>query len=169
VNFSYGKQTSQGTGQGDYVAQLTLNVPIFSGGSTYGAVGSAQSELLAVEQSVIESRLTIRERLLSAWSDYYVAQERVNVGKSQVNTARQVVKGYDQQFRIGRRSLFDLLSVQNELYGYQSNLTMAVFDVKINHARILASMGQLALAYQKLGYQKEPKLQSPSQRVSDIK
>ena len=169
VNFSYGKQVTQGTGQGDYVAQLTLNVPIFSGGSTYGAVGSAQSELVATEQSVIESRLTVRERLLSAWSDYLVSRERVTVGKSQINTARQVVKGYEQQFRIGRRSLFDLLNVQNDLYGYQSSLTMAVFDEKISHSRILASMGQLALAYQKLSYLPEAKPQSPLPMASNIK
>ena len=37
VNFTYGKQTYQGSGQGDYVAQVVVSVPIFQGGVHDGA------------------------------------------------------------------------------------------------------------------------------------
>jgi outer membrane protein TolC len=49
---------------------------------------------------------------------------------------------------VGRRSLLDLLTVQNDLYGYQSSTIVATFDERIAHARVLAAMGRLALAYQ---------------------
>lgn len=148
VNMSYGKQVSQGSGQGDYITQVAINVPIFSGGQTYGAVGSAKNELIAVEQGLHEARLTIRERLLSVWPELLSARERKTRGERQVQTGMKLVSGYDQQFRVGRRSLLDLLTVQNDLYNYQTNTIIATFDERIAHARVLAAMGRLALAYQ---------------------
>lgn len=76
VNMSYGKQVSQGSGQGDYITQVNVNVPIFSGGSTYGAVGSAKNELIAVEQGLRETQLIVKERLLSLWPELLSARER---------------------------------------------------------------------------------------------
>ena len=148
VNMSYGKQVSQGSGQGDYITQVSVNVPIFSGGQTYGAVGSAKNELIAVEQGLQEARLTVRERLLSVWPELLSARERKSLGERQTQTGLKLVAGYDQQFRVGRRSLLDLLTVQNDLYSYQINTIIATFDERISHARVLAAMGRLALAYQ---------------------
>jgi len=148
VNVSYGKQITQGSGQGDYLTQAAINVPIFNGGQTYGAVGSAKNELIAVEQGLSEARLTVRERLLSVWPELLSAQERKRLGARQVKTGSKLVAGYDQQFRVGRRSLLDLLTVQTDLYSYQTNTIIATFDELTAHARVLAAMGRLALAYQ---------------------
>lgn len=148
VDVSYGKQVTQGSGQGDYITQMVINAPIFSGGQTYGAVGSAKNELIAVEQGLNEARLTVRERLLSAWPELLSARERKKLGESQTQTGQKLVTGYEMQFRVGRRSLLDLLTVQSDLYNYQSETVIAIFDERIAHARVLAAMGKLALAYQ---------------------
>ena len=139
---------TQGSGQGDYLTQAAINVPIFNGGQTYGAVGSAKNELVAVEQGLSEARLTVRERLLSAWPELLSAKERKKLGERQVITGSKLVTGYEQQFRVGRRSLLDLLTVQTDLYNYQTNTVIATFDELTAHARVLAAMGRLALAYQ---------------------
>lgn len=148
VDMSYGKQVTQGSGQGDYITQVVINAPIFSGGQTYGAVGSAENELVAVEQGLSEARLTVRERLLSAWPELLSARERKKLGASQTQTGQKLVTGYELQFRVGRRSLLDLLTVQSDLYSYQSETVIATFDERIAHARVLAAMGKLASAYQ---------------------
>lgn len=148
VNVSYGKQVSQGSGQGDYITQVAVNVPIFSGGSTYGAVGSAKNELVAVEQGMRETQLIVKERLLSVWPELLSARERKKLGERQIQTGLKLVSGYEQQFRVGRRSLLDLLTVQSDLYSYQTSTIIATFDERVAHARVLAAMGRLALAYQ---------------------
>ena len=148
VNMSYGKQVSQGSGQGDYITQVNVNVPIFSGGSTYGAVGSAKNELIAVEQGLRETQLIVKERLLSLWPELLSARERKKLGERQIQTGLKLVSGYDQQFRVGRRSLLDLLTVQSDLYSYQTSMIFATFDERVAHAKVLAAMGRLALAYQ---------------------
>lgn len=148
VNVSYGKQTTQGSGQGDYIAQLTVNMPIFSGGSTVGAVDQAQGQLRAAEFEVKEARLTQKEKLLAAWSDWKTAQERNKIGKGQSVTGQAVVDSYLKQFMIGKRSLLDVLNVQADQFSYQSNAVIASYDEKAYRARILAAMGKLAISYQ---------------------
>jgi adhesin transport system outer membrane protein len=148
VDVSYGKQVTQGSGQGDYITQAVVNMPIFNGGQTYGAVGSAKNELIAVEQGLHETRLTVRERLLSIWPELLSARERKKLSERQTQTGLKLVQGYEQQFRVGRRSLLDLLTIQSDLYSYETNTVVATFDERIAHARLLAAMGQLASAYQ---------------------
>ena len=148
VNVSYGKQVYQGSGQGDYVAQLTVNLPIFTGGTTMGSINSAASQLQAAEYGLVETRLTQREKLLTAWSEWTSAKARSTLGLRQAATAQVVVNGYEKQFRVGRRSLLDLLNVQSDLYTYQSNAVSASFEVQISRARVMAAIGKLAFAYQ---------------------
>lgn len=147
VNVTYGKQTYQGSGQGDYVAQLVVSVPIFQGGMTYGAVGTAMGNLEAAEQTLKESKLIVRERVLSFWSDLQSARDRIESSKNQIRTAREVVDAYWHQFQVGRRSLLDLLNIQSDLFSYQSNQETAQFDEKVSKARLLAATGKLAMAY----------------------
>ena len=148
VNLSYGKQFTQGTGQGDYITQISINFPIFSGGSTYGEVGSASNELLATQQGLSEARIILKERILSLWPELQNARVRKELAQRQAATGLKLVQGYEQQFKIGRRSLLDLLTVQNDLLSYQSSETIATFEERILKGRLLAAIGKLAEAYQ---------------------
>ncbi|UOD49789.1 TolC family protein [Orrella daihaiensis] len=147
VDFTYGKQTYQGSGQGDYVAQLVVSVPIFQGGATMGAVSTAAANLAASEQNLKETRLVLRERIQSFWAQRQSAIERIAASHTQIKTAKAVVVAYRQQFEVGRRSLLDLLNIQSDLFSYQSNRASAEFDAKIARARLMAATGQLAKAY----------------------
>lgn len=69
------------------------------------------------------------------------------MGLEQTRTARSLAYGYEQQFRVGRRSLLDLLNIQSDLFTYQSNAATALHEARLSQARILASLGQLAQAY----------------------
>jgi adhesin transport system outer membrane protein len=147
VNVSYGKQISQGSGQGDYITQLTINFPIFEGGATYGAVGSASSLLVAAQQGLTETRLLLTERVLSIWPELKASRVRKDIALRQTQTGIAIVKGYGQQFLIGQRSLLDLLTVQNDLFGYQTRATLANFDELLAKARMLSAIGTLANVY----------------------
>lgn len=148
VDLSYQRQTTQGSGQGDYITQLNVQVPLFDGGSAYGETRSAYAELDAAKQGLVEARVTLRENLLTSWSEYLSARQRAALGRRQVANAVKLVRGYDEQFRVGRRSLLDLLTIQDNLYSYQTNATNASFEQRITKAKILAILSKLAAAYQ---------------------
>lgn len=147
VDLTYQKQTTQGTGQGDYITQLNVRVPIFDGGSAYSKTRGAYAELEVAKQELREAKITLRENLLSAWSDYASAKQRVVIGERQVKGAEELVNGYDQQFRVGRRSLLDLLTVEDNLFSYRISAMNASFEVRSNKAKILAILNQLASSY----------------------
>lgn len=148
VNVTYGKQVYQGSGQGDYVAQLNVQIPIFTGGMAVAATDTAAAQLQAAEYDLQDLRLTLREKLVSAWTEWDSAQSRAVLGNRQAKTAAILVDGYEDQFKIGKRSLLDLLNVQNDLFTYRSNALNAGFDARIAYARILAATGKLSRAYQ---------------------
>jgi adhesin transport system outer membrane protein len=148
VDFSYGKQISQGSGQGDYIAQLSINIPIFQGGATYGAVGSASSELLAAQQGLSETRLLLNEKILSVWPEIKASRIKKELALRQTQTGQVIVTGFEQQFLVGRQSLLNLLNVQSELFNYQTKLTIATFDELLTKARMINAIGKLAVAYQ---------------------
>lgn len=147
VDLTYGKQVNQGSGQGDYVTQISVNMPIFTGGSTNAAMSGAKAQLQAAQFRLQETRLTQRERLISAWSEWLSAKQRQRLGQRQSEQGQQLVAGYEKQFRVGRRSLLDLLNIQNELYNYQTSAVNALFDERIARMRILAAMGRLASVF----------------------
>lgn len=89
----------------------------------------------------------LRERVLVSWAEWLSAQSRSQQSTAQVNTAKGLVWGYWQQFQVGRRSLLDLLNVQNDLYTYQVNAETARYEANVSRARVLAAMGKLANDY----------------------
>lgn len=147
VNLSHAKSTTPGLADGHFVTQLQLNLPLLDGGTTQGAVATATANLQALEADLVETRLVLNEQLAVAWASWASAKSRADMGRDQTQTARSLAYGYEQQFRVGRRSLLDLLNIQSDLYTYQSNAATALHESRLSQARILANLGQLAQAY----------------------
>lgn len=147
VNLTHAKSTTPGLAEGKYVTQVQLNLPLVDGGTARGAVGTATANLQALESDLKETRLLLQEQLAAAWTDWLSARHRADMGEQQIRTARQLAQGYVQQFRVGRRSLLDLLNIQTDLYTYQSNAANAGYESRISQHRILATLGQLATTY----------------------
>ena len=150
VNLSHAKSTTPGLTEGHFVTQLQLNLPLFDGGTASGAVGSASANVQALEADLRETRLILHEQLAAAWSSWVSSQNRAHMGLAQTETARKLAYGYEQQFRIGRRALLDLLNIQSDLFTYQSNAATALHESRLSQTRILASLGQLANAFQRV-------------------
>ena len=148
VNATYGKQTNQGTAQGDYVAQLTVTVPIFQGGTIYGSIQTAQAQLEAAEHNLKDTQLNLKESVRSSWSNWKSSENRIKTTVGQVRSGSAVLNGYWEQYRIGRRQVLDLLNAQSDLYNYQVNQVAAKFDTLNFRATILANIGRLANSYQ---------------------
>lgn len=148
VNLTHGKQTYQGLSQGRFVTQLIVNVPIWDGGSTQASVATADANLRASVLNLEEGSLYLRERIASYWSDWESAMTRRSMGVQQTQIAQALVDGYWMQFRVGRRSLLDLLNVQSDLFLYQSNAATSLHETRLTKSRMLAAMGQLTAVFE---------------------
>jgi hypothetical protein len=157
INATYGKQTFQGTAQGDYVAQIVLTVPIFQGGAAYGATQSAIAQLEAAEYGLRETRITLEESLRTNWISWMSAQERLKVADQQVAHGAKTLTGYWQQYQVSRRQILELLNMENELFTFQVNKISARFDILNFRIAVLANIGRLASDYSLLMYKAEPR------------
>jgi adhesin transport system outer membrane protein len=128
----------------DTFSQVQVNMPLYSGGATSAQVNTAVAQLKAAQFGLDEARLVAREKATVAYHEWTASQARAAQGVEQAKVGEQVVEGYRQQFRLGRRQLLDLLNIQAESFGYQSAATNSFYDEQVSRARMLAAMGDLA-------------------------
>ena len=126
------------------LTQLQVNMPVYNGGQAGAQIEAAAGQLRAAQAAVDEARLLAREKLALAFQEWQGARSRTGVGSSQSEVGDQVVEGYRAQFRVGRRSLLDLLNIQADAFNYRSAARAAFHDERIARARMLAAMGVLA-------------------------
>ncbi len=138
------RQYNSETAKQDYLTQLQLNMPLYSGGSVNAQVKAAEQQLKASQLSLEEARLVQREKAVLAWQEWASTRVRSQVGNSQSDVGEKVVQGYRQQFKLAKRSLLDLLNIQADSFGYRSAAITAFHDERIARARLLAVTGQLA-------------------------
>ena len=141
------RQYNTETAKQDFLTQLQLNMPLYSGGSVTAQVKAAEQQLKASELSLEEARLVQREKAVLAWQDWSATRTRAEVGTTQSDIGEKVVQGYRQQFKLAKRSLLDLLNIQADSFGYRSAAVSAFHDERIARARLLASIGQLAARF----------------------
>jgi outer membrane protein, adhesin transport system len=126
------------------LTQLQVSMPVYNGGQASAQIEAAVGQLRAAQATTEEVRLLAREKLALAFQEWMAARSRTGVGASQSEVGDQVVEGYRAQFRVGRRSLLDLLNIQADAFNYRSSARAAFHDERLARARVLAAMGQLA-------------------------
>jgi adhesin transport system outer membrane protein len=147
INLNGSRQYNWATNSTEFMGQVTANLPIFSGGSIDAATDKALADRQAAQSKLDETRRVLQEKVSVAWEDLNVTQQRAEIGKQQSEMANQVVGGYKLQFELAKRSLLDLLNVQNDQFNYRSNTISNEYDHRIARFRLSAAMGQLSRAY----------------------
>ena len=127
------------------------------GGQSAAQIEAAVGQLRAAQAGLDEARLLVREKVSLAWQEWNAARSRIGVGSSQSEVGDQVVEGYRAQFRVGRRSLLDLLNIQADAFSYRSAARASFHDERIARARLLAAMGELASRFPGPGEIRSPR------------
>lgn len=144
VDLSVSRQINPGSQRGQTVGQLLLNMPVFNGGAGQAGVRGAVAQWRAAQGNLDEQRRVLREKIGATWAEWQMARQRTELSAEQARGGEQLVETYRDQFRLARRSLLDLLNVQNEVYGYQAAAVQAGFDARIAALKLQAAMGRLA-------------------------
>ncbi len=103
----------------------------------------ATFEAVAAADDDSEARRSIREDVRVAYRALMTAQARLVPLRQRVESSRRTLEAYYGQYDLGRRSLFDLLDTQNELFRSSIDLVDGKFAVLLGHYRLLFSMGRL--------------------------
>lgn len=146
VDLTWSRQVNPFSMQTSNLQQLSVNMPVFNGGAGEASVRSATEQVQAAHNTLDEQTLVLREKISNAWADWAMAQQRVSLNQDQSLAGQKLVESYRLQFRLARRSLLELLNVQNEAFGYTSAAVQMQYDHRLARLRLSAAMGELARA-----------------------
>ena len=126
----------------DYSLMLKMNYNLFNGGFDTADSRRAVSKLGETRDRLDDIRRSVTESIRLAWNAYDAVSTQMPYLQQHVESITEIRSAYADQFRIGQRSLLDLLDSENELYQAHRSLITAEYDRLIGGYRILANMGR---------------------------
>lgn len=125
-------------------ALMVMRWNLFRGGADYARTQEAFFQKAATEDDKRKAARALENEIRSTWAARRSAEGQLAEFKRQMTANAKVVEAYDDQFKLSRRSLLDLLDAQSELFLSQSNKVNAVYSALFANYRLLALEGSLA-------------------------
>jgi adhesin transport system outer membrane protein len=116
---------------------------LYRGGSDLARKRQAVAELYQARETLERSRREVAQQTRVSWNAVQSARERRVALQQQLQANERVRVAYSQQFDRGRRTLLDLLDIQNEIFNNQTGIVTEEVTVRFGIFRTLASMGRL--------------------------
>ncbi|MBJ7536506.1 TolC family outer membrane protein [Marinomonas transparens] len=131
----------------DLLAMVRLNYNLYSGGSY------KHQKTVAVQQNAQTSEIhrnTIRDTELTvrlAWAAFEATTGQKKHIQQYVIATKESQVAYEKQFRLGRRTLLDVLDSENELFQARQDYVNADYDELFSEFRLFNAKGELMRAF----------------------
>ena len=147
----------------DSAVELRLNYNIFNGFADRAAMNAANARVLQSDDLKNKACVDIRQTSAVAYNNVNNYSSQLEWLQRHRDESASVVKAYNDQFDIGRRTLLDVLDSENEAFQANRAYVTTQYDLKVAQFQTLYSMGQLLPA---LGIQRDnlPAVSDVSQR-----
>ena len=127
----------------DYSLMLRMRYNLFNGGYDSARVNEAGYRVNESKEELDNVRRQVIETARLSWNAFQSIDQQIPYLKQHVSAAQNTRGAYADQFKIGQRTLLDLLDSENELYQAQRKSISAKYDRQVSVYRILANMGEL--------------------------
>jgi adhesin transport system outer membrane protein len=127
----------------EVLAMVRFSYNIFSGGKDKAVTKESAYKVNQAKDLNRSAHRQVEEGFMLSWNAFEQLNLQKKYIKMHVIAAKETQLDYQQQFRIGQRSLLDLLDTENELYQSRIDFLGAEMAEIIARYRILHSMGQL--------------------------
>ncbi len=131
--------------QNTNAALLVLRWNLFRGGQDKEGVNAALSRKYQSRSNRASKLIELTEATSTVWANYLALQRQKVAFRDAVKYSRKTFDAYLKQFSVSRRSLLDVLIVEND--GFQSAVQLATVSTNETIAayRILALMGAIQI------------------------
>ena len=116
---------------------------IYRGGSDLAFVRSAVFRKQDTQYAIEDVRRIVNEDVALSWNGLVTAKNRISDLRNHRDKSKEVLMAYRKQFKLGQRTLFDLLNAEIEYYDAWEGLVDGQFDVRVQTYRLLSAMGNL--------------------------
>jgi outer membrane protein, adhesin transport system len=127
----------------DETAVVRMTYNIYRGGADRARLNEAEAREFAVRESVRSSQRAVEEDVTLIWNELQDIMVRLEYLDAHVKSTEEVLSVYREQLTLGKRTLLDLLDVQNELLRAQISKVSGEYIALLARYRVLASTGQL--------------------------
>ena len=127
----------------EVVAMLRFSYNIFSGGKDQAYAKETAYKMNEAKELNRGVYRQVEEGFVLSWNAFELLNLQKKYIKMHVVSSKETQSDYQQQFRVGRRTLLDLLDTENELYQARRDFLQAEFDEITAQYRILHAMGLL--------------------------
>ena len=108
--------------------QLSLDMPVYQGGAVSARVQQAEGGRLLAASQREQAKFDVLQKASVAKADWQGAVGRVASGQAQLESAQHTRQVYKNEYTLGKRSLNDLLSVEQDVWQALSSKIMAEYD-----------------------------------------
>ena len=124
-------------------AMIVFNLNIFQGGAKRARTDGARARLSEARLRESEFRRGVEQNVRNSYAAFMTARERIPILESHVDSSERALDAYSQQFILGRRTLLDVLNVENEVFGAKASLLNGEINELLSQYQILTSLGRL--------------------------
>lgn len=144
LNSSKNKNLGGLSGPNDYdTAAIRMNYNTFRGGADSAHIRETAYQVQEAYETKNRALLQLKEAIRLSWNAYVSSTLRLTPLKRHVIASRKTRAAYQDEFKVGKRTLLDLLDSQNEYYESQIELARGENDEMLSRYRILNGMGCL--------------------------
>jgi adhesin transport system outer membrane protein len=130
----------------DRFAMLRLRHNLFRGGADEARIAEAEARRDEAQAQLEQARIDAEREARIAWEALLTERERVEHVRQHARISRTVVEAYRDQFKLGQRTLLDVLNAESEYYSARGAEVSGEFGVLLAGKRVLAATGRLLAA-----------------------
>ncbi len=127
----------------DMSAMLRMRYNLFRGGADRARRQETAERMGAAKESIRRAQRIIEEDVLLSWNGLLTIRARLDYLSGHLESTKEVVSSYKEQFKLGQRSLLDVLDSENELFNARASLLSAQYAEIFSLLKVLGSMGLL--------------------------
>ena len=132
-----------------YIYQLTVDVPLFTGGRIHAEIARADLELKQVEQERTDLRNQVALEVKTSQAQLDSARHEVDVANLGVNLAQEEVSQARDRFQAGVANNIEVISAQDALARANDNQIVALSRYNQSRADLAHAIGQIEGLYSK--------------------
>jgi adhesin transport system outer membrane protein len=124
-------------------AMVVATYNILKGGSDKAALEAAHANAVSAERTIMTTKREVGNDVALAWDALSALQNSLPDLYTHQIDSNKVALAYGKQFRLGQRTLFDVMNASSEYFDAQTSYVTAKYNVRISQYRLLAAMGNL--------------------------
>jgi outer membrane protein len=129
----------------------TMTVPIYSGGDIEARVRQKKHIHVSRLQTIEQVRTEQLSLVVGAWARYSAAKAQGQSTAAQVRANQTALTGVREEYRVGQRTLLDVLNAEQEMLNSQVAEVTARRDATVQAFTLLQAVGRLTPAEMGLG------------------